>query len=69
MEVWGIKFNDEMGHFSRTRRGLRQGDPLWPIRFNLVAEMLAILVCRAKNSGQFKRLVPTLVEDGLSIRQ
>jgi len=31
--------------------------------------MLAILISRAKNNGQFKGLVQNLVDDGLSILQ
>ena len=44
----GIKVNKENGHNFQTRKGLRHGDPLSPILFNLVADMLAILVSRAK---------------------
>ena len=63
----GVKVNEEIGHNFQTRKGLRQGDPLSPILFNLIADMLAILVSRAKNCGQFRGLVPNLVDDGLSI--
>jgi hypothetical protein len=45
------------------------GDPHSPILFNLVANMLAILVSRSKNNGQFSGLVPNLVDDNLSILQ
>jgi hypothetical protein len=65
----GIKVNEEVGQYFQTRKGLRQGDPLSPILFNLVADMLAILVSRAKNCGQFRGLVPNLVDGGLSILQ
>ena len=44
----GIKVNEEIGSSFQTRKVLRQGDPLSPILFNLVADMLAILVSRAK---------------------
>ena len=44
----GVKVNEEIGHNFQIRKGLRQGDPLSPILFNLVADMLAILVSRAK---------------------
>lgn len=65
----GIRVNEEVGHNFQTRKGPRQGDPLPPILFNLVADMLAILVSRAKNNGQFRDLVHNLVDDGLSILQ
>lgn len=40
-----------------------------PILFNIVADMLAILIKRAKADGQINRINPHLVEDGLSILQ
>jgi hypothetical protein len=43
----GIKINDEIGHYFQTKRGLRQGNPLSPILFNIVANMLALLINRA----------------------
>jgi len=64
-----IKVNDDVGHFFQTKKGVRQGDPLSPILFNLVVDMLAILIFRAKSNGQIKGVVPHLVDDGLSIIQ
>jgi hypothetical protein len=54
---------------SRQKKGLRQGDPLYPMLFNIVADMLAILIERAKEDGQVGGLIPHLVEGGLSILQ
>ena len=48
-------------------KGLRQGDPLSPILFNIVVDMLAILINRAKDEGQVSGVVPHLVDGGLSI--
>ena len=64
-----IKVNDDVGHFFQTRKGVRHGDPLSPILFNLVADMLATLIVRAKTNGHVKGVVPHLVGDGLSIMQ
>jgi hypothetical protein len=61
--------NDNLGHFFQTKKSLRQGDPLSPILFNLVADMLAMLIERSKNLVLIDGLVPHLVEDGLSILQ
>ena len=52
----GIKVNDDIGHYFQTKKGVRQGDPLSPVLFNIVADMLALLIKRAKNDGQIKGL-------------
>ena len=49
--------------------GLRQGDSMSPLLFNIVADMLAILIGRAKQHGQVEGLVPHLVDGGVSILQ
>jgi hypothetical protein len=47
----GIRVNDYIGHYFQTKKGLRQGDPLSPIPLNIVADMLAIIIQRAKEDG------------------
>jgi hypothetical protein len=59
-----VKVNDDIGHYFQTRKGLRQGDPLSPILFNIVVDMLAVLIERAKADGQVGGLIPHLVEGG-----
>lgn len=61
----GVKINDEVGHFFNTHKGLRQDDPLSPILFNIVEDMLAIY----SYQEQFVGVVPHLVEGELSILQ
>ena len=65
----GVKVNDDIGHYFQTKRGLRQGDPISPVLFNIVADMLAVLIKRAKDDGQINGVIPHLVDDGLSILQ
>jgi hypothetical protein len=65
----GIRVNDDIGHYFQTRKGLRQGDPLSPVLFNLVADVLAIMIQRAKEDGQVDGLIPHLVDGGVSILQ
>jgi hypothetical protein len=65
----GIRVNDDIGHYFQTKKGLRQGDPLSPMLFNLVADMLVVLIARAKEDGQVGGLIPHLVEGGISILQ
>jgi hypothetical protein len=64
-----VQVNGEQGSFFQTKKGLRQGDPLSPILFNIVADMLAVLIESSKRLGFIDGLVPHLVEDGLSILQ
>jgi hypothetical protein len=64
-----IKVNDNIGHYFWTKKGLRQGDPLSPMLFNIVANMLAIMIERAKVDGQVEGVIPHLVDGGLSILQ
>jgi hypothetical protein len=64
-----IRVNDDTGRYLQTRKGLRQGDPLSPMLFSIVADMLAILIERAKSDGQIEEVIPHLVDGGLSILQ
>jgi hypothetical protein len=60
-----IRINEDVGHYFQTRKGLRQGDPMSHIFFNIVADMLAILIARAKEDGQVAGLIPHLVDVGV----
>jgi hypothetical protein len=62
-----IKINDDVGRYFQTLKGLRQGDPLSPILFNILADMLAIMIECAKVDGLIEGVVPHLVGGGLSI--
>ena len=64
-----IKVNDDIGNYFQTRKGLRQGDPLSPILFNIVVDMLGVMIKRAKADGLIDGMIPHLVDDGLSILQ
>jgi hypothetical protein len=64
-----VKVNNNVGCYFQTKKGLWQGDPLSPVLFNLVADMLAIFITRAKEDGQIQGLIPRLVDGGLSILQ
>jgi hypothetical protein len=64
-----VKVNDQVGKNFQTEKGVRQGDPLSPILFNIVVDMLVILIKRAKAKEQFEGVIRQLVDDGLSILQ
>jgi hypothetical protein len=54
----GIQVNNDIGHYFETQKGLHRGDPLSPILFNIIADMLAILIARAKQDGQVASIIP-----------
>ena len=54
---------------SKLEKDLWQGDPLSPILFNLVVDMLAIFIARAKENGQIECPILHMVDGGLSILQ
>jgi hypothetical protein len=64
-----IRVNDHTGHYFQIRKGLRQGDPLSPMLFNILVDMLAILIKHAKSDGQIEGVIPHLIDGGLSILQ
>jgi hypothetical protein len=62
----GINLNGEPSNYFRVFKGLRQGDPLSPLLFNLVADALATLMKKARDAGLIRGLVPELVLGGLT---
>jgi hypothetical protein len=54
--LWGVTVNNMEGGFFQTGKGLRQGDPLSPVPFNFVADILARLMQKAVFSGLIKGL-------------
>ena len=61
-----IDINGVRGEFFRSFKGLRQGDPLSPILFNLVADALSTMLNSASRVGDIQGVVPDLVEGGLT---
>lgn len=64
-----VNMNGVRSEVFRTYRGLRQGDPLPPILFNLVSDTLASVFDRAKDFGWLSDLTPQLVPGGLTHHQ
>jgi hypothetical protein len=64
-----IKMNDEIGGFFPTYRGVRQGDPLSAILFNVVGDAMSVMVKNAQQSGVLKGIVPHIQENGIAILQ
>ena len=61
-----INLNGKIGNYFRSFKGLRQGDPLSPLLFNIVGDALSEMLNLAKKNGVITCLVPELVEGGLT---
>jgi hypothetical protein len=59
-----VRVNDDIGPYFCTHQGLRRGDLLSPLLFDLVVDVLAVMSKRVANSGILKGLVSRLVEIG-----
>jgi hypothetical protein len=56
--------NGSRTEFFNTYKGLRQGDPLSLILFNLVSEVLASLLRKAASRGLIKGVMSHLIPEG-----
>jgi hypothetical protein len=65
----GIKVNDEIGSYFNTYQGPRQGDPLSPLLFDAIVDVLSILVERVQNEGLLTSLCTDFAEKGIAILQ
>jgi hypothetical protein len=61
-----INFNGENGDYFRSFWGVRQGDPLSPILFDIIGDALGAIISAAKNAGHLSGLVPHLVDAGIT---
>jgi hypothetical protein len=57
-----VKVNDELDRFFQTKKGLRQGDPLSLVLFNVMVDILAVLIERSKIQDLVGGLVSHLVD-------
>jgi hypothetical protein len=58
-----IKINDDTCHYFQIKKA-KQGDSLSPMLFNIMVDMLTIMIECAKIDGQFEEVIPHLVDGG-----
>ena len=61
-----ILLNSRPGRRIYHARGLRQGDPLSPLLFNLVADALGVLLDKAVGKGNLTGVLGDLIPGGIS---
>jgi hypothetical protein len=64
-----VKINDTMGSYFKSRKGVRQGDPLSPLLFNLAADGLVKVIQTAQSNGLIKGLIHEYIKDGVTVLQ
>jgi hypothetical protein len=58
----GLIINNTEGEFFQTGKGLREGDPLSPVLFNLVVDILSRMLQKASNDQLIRGLGGNLIE-------
>jgi hypothetical protein len=61
-----IDVNGTITTYFRTYQGLRQGDPLSPFLFNLVAEVLATFMRKASRQAKVNGVLSHLIPEGIT---
>jgi hypothetical protein len=61
----GVCLNGEETSFFKTGKGLRQGDPLSPLLFNLVTDVLTKMLLKGASLGLVRGLASDFREDGI----
>jgi hypothetical protein len=64
-----VKINDEMGPYFQSAKGVRQGDPMSPTLFNLIAEAHTKMVLRAQANDMLVGLADDRIPRGVAVLQ
>ena len=60
-----VRLNDENSSYFSPGKGLRQGDPLSPLLFNLVIDIFTRMLLKAANSDIIQGLLPNVFQGGI----
>jgi len=60
-----VKVNNSIGPYIKSYKGVRQGDPLSPILFNLIADYLTRMVSKAQHNSLITGLVEHIIPHGV----
>jgi hypothetical protein len=60
-----IRLNDRNSHYFQPRKGLRQGDPLSPLLFNLVVDVFTRMLCTIASKGYLIGLMNRRCPEGI----
>ena len=64
-----VKVNDSMGSYFKCGKGVRQGDPLSPLLFNIAVDTLSKMIALAQSNKLITGLIPEYIENGVVILQ
>ena len=64
-----VKANDKLGPYFKSGKGVRQGDPLSPLLFNIAADSLAKMVIMGQSNDIIRGLIPEYVQNGIALLQ
>jgi hypothetical protein len=64
-----VKINKQSGPYFVSKKGVRQGDPMPPILFNMAADCLSRMVRKAQNGGLIIGLADNLIPKGIAMLQ
>lgn len=65
----GVKVNNRIGPYFKTHKGLRHGDALSPLLFDLVVDALAVIMEKANIYGFFKGVLNENLTHGVKMLQ
>lgn len=60
-----MRINDENSGYFRTGKGLRKGDPLSPLLFNIGADVFTKMISKAADEGLIKGLLTDFSPEGI----